>query len=328
MRLADPFFLALCFLAVPVFYFGQRGGGRIRYSSIDRLKRIRTGPKFHPRKWLLVARCVAIVLFGVALARPQAGRQYAEVSSEGIDIMLVLDTSGSMQGLDFKLANKSVSRLDAVKKVAADFIKSRPGDRIGLVVFGEEAFTQCPLTLDHGIVVDFLNRLETGMAGDATAIGSGIGTAINRIKELKAKSKVIVLMTDGVNNTGRLPPDKAADLAQSFGIKVYTIGIGSKGDVPFLVEMPFGKQYVYQKADLDEESLKRIAQTTSARYFRATDTERFEAIYAEIDRLEKTEAKIKNYTEYRELFAWFAVAAMVFLLGEVLLGNTWFRKIP
>lgn len=328
MRFADPLYFSLCLLLVPVLSLGKSQGGRIRYSSIERLKRMKTAARFHPRQLLLVMRCAALILFALALARPQAGKKISEISSEGVDIMLALDTSGSMQGLDFKLDGKQASRLDAVKKVAAEFIRNRPGDRIGLVVFAEEAFTQCPLTLDHGILIDFLGRIETGMAGEATAIGSGIGTAVNRMKDLKAKSKVIVLMTDGVNNIGRLPPDTAADLAQSFGIKVYTIGIGSKGDVPFLVDTPFGTQYVYQKADLDEDALRQIAQTTKARYFRAFDTERFKEIYSEIDRLEKTEAKIKQYTEYRELFAWFAGPALLLILGELLLGQTLFRKIP
>jgi Ca-activated chloride channel family protein len=233
-----------------------------------------------------------------------------------------------MQGLDFKIDGKPTSRLDVVKRVAADFIKNRPGDRIGLVVFAQDAFTQCPLTLDHGILIDFLDRITAGIAGESTAIGSGIGTAINRMKDIKAKSKVIVLMTDGVNNAGQIPPEKAADLAQSFGIKVYTIGIGSNGDVPFLVNTPFGKQYVYQKADLDENTLRQIAQTTGAQYFRATDTERFQEIYSQIDRMEKTEAKVKQYTEYRELFGWFAGAALLLCLAEVVLGQTLLRKIP
>lgn len=328
MRFADPWYLALCLVAVAIFSLAKAEGGRIRYSSIDRLKRLKGTVGFHPRHFLLIGRCLALVLFAIALARPQAGKKISEVTSEGIDIMLVLDTSGSMQGLDFRLEGKPASRLEAVKTVATEFIKNRPGDRIGLVIFGEEAFTQCPLTLDHGIVIDFLNRLETGMAGDATAIGSGIGTAINRMKELKVKSKVVVLMTDGVNNTGRITPEKAAELAESFGIKVYTIGIGSKGDVPYLVNTPFGKQYMYQRADLDEETLNYIAKATSAQYFRATDTERFKEIYAQIDQLEKSEAKVKQYTEYHELFAWFAGPALLLILGEILLGHTWLRKIP
>jgi len=328
MRFSDPLYFFLLLLLIPVFWLGRRQGGRIRYSSVDRLKHLKSRARFNPRHMLLVMRCVTLAFFAFALSRPQAGKKISEITSEGVDIMLALDTSGSMQGLDFKIDGKPTSRLDVVKKVAAEFIQNRPGDRIGLVVFAEEAFTQCPLTLDHGILIEFLNRLELGMAGDATAIGSGIGTAINRMKDIKAKSKVIVLMTDGVNNTGRIPPDKAAELAESFGIKVYTIGIGSKGDVPFLVNTPFGKQYVYQKADLDEDSLKQIAQTTKAKYFRATDTERFKEIYSEIDHLEKTEAKVKEYTEYRELFAWFAVPALLLILSELVLGQTLFRKIP
>jgi Ca-activated chloride channel homolog len=328
MRFADPLYFFLFLSLIPVLSLAKRQGGRIRYSNIDRLKRLKTAPRFHPRQLLLVLRCLALILFVMALARPQAGKKISEVTSEGVDIMLVLDTSGSMQGLDFKIEGKPTSRLDVVKKVAAEFIRNRPGDRIGLVVFAEEAFTQCPLTLDHGILIDFLDRVVPGIAGESTAIGSGIGTAINRMKDLKAKSKVIVLMTDGVNNAGRIPPEKAADLAQSLGIKVYTIGIGSHGDVPFLVNTPLGKQYVYQKADLDEETLKQIAQTTKAQYFRASDTERFKQTYAEIDRLEKTEAKVKQYTEYRELFAWFAGPALLLLLCELVLGQTLFRKIP
>lgn len=328
MRFADPWALVLILLVLPVYWFGRGSGGRIRYSSVEALKGLQLKSAINPRSWLLLARCLAIVLLVVGLARPQAGKSFSEVSSEGIDIMLVLDTSGSMQALDFKVDGKAVTRLSAIQKVAGDFIRKRPGDRIGIVVFGEEAYTQCPLTLDHGIAIDFLSRLEIGMAGDATAIGSGLGTAISRVKGLAAKSKVMVLMTDGSNNAGRMPPLKAAEIAGSLGIKVYTIGIGTRGEAPFLVKTPFGNQYVYQRVEIDENTLTQIAAATKARYFRATDTEKLSEIYGEIDQLEKTEVKVKEYTEYRELFIWFVLAAVALILLEAIIGNTLLRKIP
>ncbi|MBF0205355.1 MAG: VWA domain-containing protein, partial [Oligoflexia bacterium] len=297
IKFANPEYLLLLFLIIPVIRFQHLGGGRIRFSNLGLLKGISALPKWHPRKILLVLRVLALVLLVLAFARPQTGRKFSEITSEGVDIMMVLDTSGSMRALDFRLEGEAVTRMTVVKKVVGDFIKKRPEDRMGLVVFAEEAFTQCPLTSDHGILIEFLKKVEIGMAGDATAIGSAIGTAVNRIKNLPAKSKVIILLTDGGNNAGDLHPIKAAELAKVFGIKVYTIGVGTKGKAPFLQDTIFGKRYVYFDVEIDEALLKDIASITSAKYYRATDTNELEKIYDEIDRLEKREVKVKEYTE-------------------------------
>lgn len=328
IHLAHPWFLLLLFFIIPLFYGSQRAGGRIRFSNLNLLSGFKQ-PKFHPRQILLVLRILAFALLVIALARPQTGKKFTEVDSEGVDIMLALDTSGSMQALDFKNdEGKRVTRLDIVKKVVSQFVDKRPNDRIGLVVFGQEAFTQCPLTLDHGIVVDFLNRLEIGMAGDSTAVGSAIGTAVNRIKDLKSKSKIIILLTDGASNAGELSPLDAARLAKVFGIKVYTIGVGSNGAAPFAVEGFFGQQLVMQQVELDEKSLQDIATTTNANYYQATNTAQLEKIYDEIDRLEKYKIKIKEYTEYKEVFIYFILAALCLLLLEIGLSQTILRKLP
>jgi Ca-activated chloride channel family protein len=280
------------------------------------------------RKGLVFMRCAAMALFILALARPQSGIKSTEISTEGVDIMLCLDTSGSMQALDFKEGGNRVPRLQVVKRVVNDFIKGRKNDRIGMVVFGQEAFTQCPLTLDYGVLLSFLEKVEIGMAGDSTAIGSALAVCVKRLKDLQSKSKVIILLTDGRHNAGSVTPPTAADIAKSFNIKIYTIGVGTEGEAPFLVDSFFGKQYVYQKVDLDEDTLKDVANRTAGKYFRATNTEALENIYKQIDAMEKTEVKLKEYMEYEELFGWLLVPGLVLLLLEILLANTRLRKIP
>ncbi len=328
MRVSEPWLFLLLVLIPPVLWWGRSSGGKIRFSHIGELKKIQPLLHFEPRHILLFLRGLVLVLIVVALARPQSGKKFSEVRSDGVDIFLAIDTSGSMQALDFKLDDKPVSRLEMVKNVVVDFVKNRPHDRLGLIVFGEEAFTQCPLTLDHGVLLEFLKGVEIGMAGDATAVGSAIGTAVNRMKDLKAKSKVVIALTDGRSNAGRLSPEKAAEIAHQYGIKVYTIGVGTKGKAPFLVNTVFGKQYVYQDVDLDEEALQKMAQATQAQYFRATATDELRGIYQQIDRLEKTEATVKEYTEYYELFHWFLLPAILAFLAETVLAHTRLRKIP
>ena len=251
--------------------------------------------------------------------------------TEGIDIVLVIDTSGSMQALDLDASRRIAdrrNRLDVVKGVVDEFVKKRDDDQLGLVVFGAEAFTQCPLTLDHGIVATFMERIEIGMAGDATAIGSAVGTAVKRLKDSDAKSKVIVLLTDGRSNAGSLSPTKAAEVAATFGIKIYTIGAGGQGKAPFIVDSFFGKQVVYQDVEIDEETLRKIADLTGGKYFRAEDEEALKQIYEEIDQLEKTEITMSSYMEYNEQFRWFVIPALGLLLLEVVLLGTRFRKLP
>jgi len=264
----------------------------------------------------------------MAMARPQSGSKSTEVVTEGIDIMLCLDTSGTMQALDFTWKGEKQNRLQVVKRVVNEFIKGRKNDRIGMVVFGAEAFTQCPLTLDYGVLLSFLDRVEIGMAGDTTAIGSALATCVKRLKDLKSKSKVVILLTDGRNNAGNINPETAAELAKTFKVKVYTIGVGTEGEVPFLVDTIFGKRYVYQRVDLDEAIVKEIATITGGTYFKATNTKALEEIYTQIDQMEKTKVEIKEYTEYKELFHWFLLPGLAFILLEVILANTRFRKIP
>lgn len=300
----------------------------MRFSSLDNLKRLKKSTSIFLRYLLLVLRCLAIALFVMALARPQSSTKASEVLTEGIDIILCLDTSGSMQALDFKWENERQNRLQVVKKVVSDFIKGRKNDRIGMVVFGEEAFTQCPLTLDYGVLLSFLDQVEIGMAGDSTAIGSALGTCIKRLKELKSKSKVVILLTDGRNNAGRVSPETAAEIAKTFNIKTYTIGVGTEGEVPFLVDTIFGKKYVYQRVDLDEVTLKEIANITGGKYFKATNTKALEEIYNQIDKLEKTKVEVKEYMEYEELFGWFLLPGLACILLEIVLAHTRFRKIP
>ena len=328
IRLADPAMLVLLAPLAAAIFAQKDNGSRIRFSSIKGLKALKQHTRVNPRRILLVFRTIALGLFVVALARPQSGRTLAEAKSEGVDIILAIDTSGSMKALDFKIDGKPTDRLTVVKNVVSDFIKQRPNDRIGLVVFGGEAFTQCPLTIDHGVLIEFMKEVHSGMAGDATAIGSAVGTAVNRLKDLKAKERVVILLTDGRSNSGRLPPLKAAELAATYKIKIYTVGVGTNGKAPFLIETIFGPRYQYEDVDIDEDTLREIAAKTGGAYFRATDSEGLKEIYEKIDKLEKFEVKTKEYIEYNELFHWALLPALALLLAEVLLSQTRLRKIP
>ena len=330
IRFEDPWLLFFLIIIPVLLFYQWKGAGksRVRFSSLDTLKQLNRSASLLMNYVLVLLRCLALVLLIIALARPQSGTKASEVLTEGIDIMLCLDTSGSMQALDFKWKNERHNRLEVVKKVVSDFIKGRTNDRIGMVVFGEEAFTQCPLTLDYGVLLNFLDQVEIGMAGDSTAVGSALATCVNRLKERESKSKVIILLTDGRNNAGSISPQTAAEIAKTFAIKVYTVGVGTEGEVPFLVDTIFGKKYMYQRVDLDEETLKGIAAITGGSYFKATNTEALEEIYKKIDKLEKTKVEVKEYMEYEELFGWFLLAGLFCILLEVILRNTRLRKIP
>lgn len=329
-RFEDPGWLLLSLLLAPILYryARRKGSAAVRFPSLDGFGRLPPQTSVGLRHLLIVLRATGMGLVILALARPQAGQKETEILSEGVDIVLCLDTSGSMQALDFEIDGKRADRLTVVKKVVLDFIRKRQNDRIGMVVFGEQAFTQCPLTLDYGVLMSFVERLRIGMAGDSTAIGSGLATSVKRIKDMPGKSKVVILLTDGRNNTGRISPQTAAELAKAFGVKVYTIGVGGEGESPFLVDTLFGKRYVYQKVDLDEDTLRKIADTTGGLYFRATDTASLEQIYDQIDQMEKSKVEVKEYTEYEELFPRFVLAGLLLLLAEFFLTHTWFAKIP
>jgi len=330
MRFEDPWVLVLLTLIPFMVLQGWRrcGSAHLRFSSLNVLARLAQPSSVAQRRSVPLLRCMAAVLIILALARPQSGVKSVEVHSTGVDIMLCLDSSGSMRALDFTTDGKRDTRMAAVKSVVSEFVHGREHDRIGMVVFGEEAFTQCPLTLDYGVLLSLLDTLEIGMAGDATAIGSALGLCVKRFKDIESASRVVVLLTDGVNNTGTVTPLTAARLARKFGIKVYTIGVGSEGKAPFEVDALFGKQYVYLEADLDEETLRQIARLTGGQYFRATDTEALRQIYQQIDAMEKTEVEVKEYTEYNELFLWLLLPALGLLLLEIVLANTRFMKIP
>lgn len=276
----------------------------------------------------LILRTACLILLVLAATRPQFYNVSREIKSAGVDIMLGIDTSGSMRALDFKLDDEPVTRLVAVKKVVSDFIKKREMDRIGLVVFGDEAFTQSPLTLDKGLLLDLVNRMEIGMAGDRTALGSAIGIGGKRLKGLKAKQKIMILLTDGRHNAGKITPEQAAEAVGALGIKIYTIGVGGFGPAPFKVKGFFGNRIVRRSVDLDEKTLKKVAALGSGKYFRASDTEGLSEIYDIIDQTEKTEIKVKEFFHFKELYIYFLIPALIILALEILLASTIFRRIP
>ena len=285
-----------------------------------------------PRSWrvggerfLRAFRTLALSLFIISLARPQAVTRERDYETKGVDIIITLDISGSMLAEDFKPEN----RMAVAKEEARKFIRGRENDRIGLVVFARDAYTQCPLTLDYDILTHLLSEIQIGMVQDGTAIGMGLATAVNRLRESDAKSKVIILITDGENNAGKIDPVTAAELAQTFGIKVYTIGVGKGGLVPFPINDPlFGKRYVQAKVDVDEFTLKRIADITGGVFFRARDTESLSEIYSKINELEKTEVKVHEYRSFEELFPLFLVPALLLLLLEMGMRNSIFLRVP
>lgn len=295
------------------------------YSNLGLLEK--GGTTLRSRAWWVptALRVLALVLMVVAIARPQSGTTSREITSEGIDIMLVLDVSGSMKAEDFKPHN----RLYVAKQVIRDFVEGRSNDRIGLVVFAGQSFTQCPLTLDYDVLTGFLDDIDFGMIEDGTAIGMALANAINRLRESEAKSKIVILLTDGVNNRGEIDPLTAAQMAEAMDIKVYTIGAGKPGNALYPVEDPvFGKRYVYIPNEIDEEVLQKIAQQTGGLYYRAQSEQMLERVYEEISLLEKTEVKIKEYVQYRELFGYFAIAALACVVIGGVLSTTWLRTLP
>jgi len=266
-----------------------------------------------------VLRFLGLLLLVIALARPQLTLKEEEVKAEGIDIMLAIDLSSSMLAKDFE-----PDRLEVSKEVAIDFVKKRPYDRMGLAVFAGEAFTQCPLTTDQIILTDFLETLAVGTLADGTAIGMGLATAVNRLKDSESESKIVILLTDGVNNTGYIDPETASEIAEEYDVKVYTIGVGSQGNALTPVNRRSNGQYVFRmsRVQIDEALLQEISRNTGGRYFRATDRDDLENIYAEIDRLEKTEIEVNVFKRYQDEFRRFLLFGLMFLLLELLLRNT------
>ncbi len=309
------------------FYIKKRRlqSATVKYSDLKIVRRSARSGRQRFRFLLIILRILAIAFFIVAFARPQAGTENREVSAETVDIMLALDVSGSMKAEDFKPYNRLYVAKEEIKK----FVNKRTSDRIGLVVFSASSFTQCPLTLDYGVLLNFLDQVKFGMIKDGTAIGMALANSINRLRESPSKSKVIILLTDGVNNAGEIDPLTAATIAKTMGVKIYTIGVGKPGNAMYPVDDPiFGKRYVYLPNEIDEETLRKIAEKTGGKYFRARSKEELEEIYNEIDQLEKTEIKVNQYVQYRELFAIFVYFGLGFLVLEILLGHTFFRKIP
>jgi Ca-activated chloride channel family protein len=301
----------------------HKSDASLQISSHQKLKDFPKSRKIKLRHIPFILRVLAIALLIIALARPQASNSWRTENTEGIDIMMAQDLSGTMLAEDLK-----PNRLEASKEVATDFILSRPNDNIGLVVFASESFTQCPLTTDHAVLINLFNNVNYGMIEDGTAIGLGLANAINRIKDDKAKSKIIILLTDGSNNRGDIAPITAAEIAKTFGIRVYTIGVGTQGIVNIPVPTPMGIQYQQMQSEFDEKSLQDIANLTGGQYFRATDNTKLRKIYQDIDKLEKTKISVKEYSKKAELFFWFGLFAAMLLFVEVLLRNTIFKKIP
>lgn len=271
----------------------------------------------------VVFRVLTIIALCLAAARPQSALSWEEVETEGIDIVLSMDLSGSMLAMDLK-----PNRLEASKEVAKQFVSDRPNDRFGLVVYSAQGFTQCPLTTDHKVVRSLIDELQNGMIEDGTAIGEGLATAVNRLKDSEAKSKVVILLTDGYNNRGNVPPLTAAEIAKMFGVRVYTIGVGTNGMAPMKMQTPFGRTVTQNvEVKIDEPTLKEIAKITGGKYFRATDNASLKAIYEEIDASEKVKIAVTQYQEKTEEFSPFAWLALVLLLTEMILNNSWLKSI-
>lgn len=331
MSFASPLFLVLL-LVIPFLVFWvnlQYRKGAIRYSNTTlagtilptwKTKWIRVMP------WLTVT---ALIMMIIALARPQFGLPESLVRREGIDIVLALDVSTSMLAEDFQIAGQRINRIDIVKQVTKDFIDKRPNDRIGIVIFAGRPYILSPLTWDHDWVKTRLTEVKAGMIEDSTAIGSALATSVNRLQASKAKSKVVILLTDGMNNAGEIMPETAAQAAQALNVKIYTIGAGSKDYVPYPVKDQWGqKAYQMIKIDLDEELLQNIATTTGGQYFRATDTNSLTKIFRQIDRMEKTTIEMPHFREYRDLYPHLLTLAVIILLGETILTNTLLRRLP
>jgi len=272
---------------------------------------------------LFVLRILAIALLIIALARPQTSTSRKDITIEGIDIVMALDVSGSMLAQDLR-----PDRLEAAKDVAIDFILGRPNDRVGLVIFSGETFTQCPLTTDHAVIKNLFKDVKSGMIEDGTAIGDGLATAVNRLKDSKAISKVIILLTDGVNNMGSLDPLSAAEIAKIYGIRIYTIGVGTIGMAPYPVQTPFGLKYQDMEVNIDEDLLRQVAVMTNGKYFRATSNRKLKEIYNEIDKLEKSKIDVTEFRKKKEEFLPFALWACIFLIFELIFRNTVFRTLP
>ena len=313
------FYLLLVLLPMIAWYIWKlkEQDANIQFSSLKAFSGEKTSYKVYLKHALFVFRLTAIAVIITVLARPQSTDKWKNTTTEGIDIVLALDISTSMLAQDLK-----PDRLRAALNVADDFIEERINDRIGLVVFAGESFTQCPITTDHDVLINLLKEVKTGLIEDGTAIGMGLANAVNRLKESEAKSKIIILLTDGENNRGDISPLTAADIAQNYDIRVYTIGVGTIGQAPYPVQTMFGMQTQMMDVKIDEETLKEISGITDGQYFRATDNKSLKDIYIEIENLEKTKINVNEFSSKNEEYFWFAVFAGLLLLLEIVIRNT------
>ncbi|MEI6899521.1 MAG: VWA domain-containing protein [Bacteroidota bacterium] len=327
IKFAAPHYLFLLVL-IPVliawyFYRLRKNHPDLEISTTEGFEGIPLGLKRYFYHGLYVLRLLAIILIIIALARPQTNLSRQDISVEGIDIVLALDISGSMLARDF-----SPDRLEAAKNVAVDFTDGRPNDRIGLVIFSGETFTQCPITSDHAVLKNLFKDIHSGIIEDGTALGDGLATAVNRLRASKAVSKVIILMTDGKNNAGSVDPLSAAEIAKIYGLRIYTIGIGTNGYAPYPVQTPYGIQLQNMKVEIDEPLLKEISRLTDGRYFRATNNTKLKQVYQEIDKLEKSKIDVTEFRKKKEEYWPLVLIALILIIIEVGLRYSWFRNIP
>ncbi len=327
IEFAQPYFLYLL-LIIPVlivwyWFKHNKRKADIQFSSTEVFENTKKSAKQYLYHSLFVLRLLIIILLIIAFARPQTTLSRQDITIEGIDIVMALDVSGSMLAQDLK-----PDRLEAAKNVASDFFDGRPNDRIGLVIFSGETFTQCPLTTDHRVIKNLFKDIKSGMIEDGTAIGDGLATAVNRLKDSKAISKVIILLTDGVNNAGSLDPLSAAEIAKIYGVRIYTIGVGSMGTAPYPVQTPYGLRYQDMEVKIDEDLLKEVADMTDGKYFRATSNKKLKDIYEEIDKMEKSKIDVTEFRKKKEEFLPLAFIALGLFILEILLRNTIFRTLP
>jgi len=324
---ANPALLFLLLLLLPAIIWyvlkSIKFNAAVTFSNIQVFSITKKSYKTILRHVAFGIQILAFALIIVVLARPQSTNQWKNVTTEGIDIVMALDISGSMLAEDFK-----PNRLEAAKDVASEFVNGRPDDRIGLVVFSAESFTQCPLTTDHAVLLNLFKDIHMGMIEDGTAIGLGLANAVNRLKDSKAPSKVVILLTDGVNNQGSIAPVTAAEIAKVYGIRVYTVGVGTNGMAPYPVQTPFGTQYQDVEVNIDEAMLRQISQMTGAKYFRATNKQKLRDIYKEIDKMEKSRTEVREYKKHQDEFFKYGVAVLVLLIITFLGRNTVLRSIP
>jgi Ca-activated chloride channel family protein len=331
IRLLQPEWLwLLALLPFALLWLGRRGAvAAVEYSDAALAREAAKATRSRPGRWLRLLPILACALLIVGLARPQLGHGSTSVTANGINIMLALDVSGSMQALDFKVDNQRVNRVQIVKSVVSKFIDERPNDRIGLIAFAGAPYLVSPLTLDHDWLQQNLERVQTGGVEDGTAIGSAIAAGVNRLREAPAKSKVMILLTDGVNNTGKISPIAAAEAAKALGVKIYTIGVGVRGEAPVPVKDEFGHtQLVMAKVDVDEATLQSIATMTGGAFYRATDTGSLQKIYEQINRLETSAQTVSKFEHYQEMYAWALIPALGILGLGLGLEQTRFRRLP